>query len=104
MNSVPPLILASASPRRLELLKSLGLEFSVITSTVAELHDETLAAGDICRINAERKATEIAELNPEAVVIGADTLVTLDGRIFGKPKSPEDAREILARLSGKEHQ
>src|SRR4051794_19696141 len=94
-NPTPPLILASASPRRRELLQSLGLDFTVVTSSAEEIHDETLGAGEVCRINAERKASEVAHRYPQAVVLGADTLVALGHQIFGKPESLAEARKML---------
>jgi len=103
-NPTLPLILASASPRRRELLQSLGLDFTVVTSSAEEIHDETLGAGEVCRINAERKASEVAQANRHALVLGADTLVGLGHRIFGKPASQTEARQMLMELSGREHE
>ena len=100
----PRLILASASPRRVELLKRLGIEFSVAPSAAEELHDEQIGPVRLCALIAERKAAEVAGANPEAVVIGADTLVALRGRIFGKPADLDEARRTLAELSGETHQ
>jgi septum formation protein len=98
------LILASASPRRADLLRSLGVQFEVIPSGTEELHDESLSPTALCEINAERKATDVARNYPDRIVLGADTLVTLDGKLFGKPRNLDEARKILAALSGRTHQ
>ena len=97
------LILASASPRRLELLSGLIGEFSVVASKAEELHDEALGASELCEINARRKAQEVSQRNPDALVIGADTLVALGSRIFGKPQDLLEAKRMLQELSGKTH-
>src|SRR5438552_17580756 len=100
----PGLILASASPRRKELLASLGVTFEIVPSTADELHDSSLAASELCEFNAARKAEAVAEQFPEAVVLGADTLVALGGELFGKPKSPTEAVGMLEKLQGRTHQ
>ena len=99
------LILASGSPRRRELLEMTGLKFEIVTSatdeTVPEGLDPMLAALELC----ERKARAVAEL-PQCrgcVVIGADTIVSLDGKKFGKPKDAQDARRMLSALSDRTH-
>jgi septum formation protein len=102
--SLPPLILASASPRREELLRSLGIEFSIVPSDASELHDAQLTAREISQINAYRKARAVAKHSPEALVIGADTLVYLGTKLFGKPADPDDARRMLGELQGKTHE
>lgn len=98
------LILASQSPRRKYLLEQAGLRFTVIPSPF----DETCVAPDeplaYVRRLAEAKATAVARQYPEAWVIGADTIVAADQRLLGKPGSPEEARRMLGRLSGKTHQ
>lgn len=96
-------ILASASPRRQELLTSMGLDFSVIPSGV----DERFLEGEkieehVLRLSKE-KALAIAGRNPEAWVLGADTVVVIDGEVLGKPGSKEEARAMLRRLSGRKH-
>lgn len=101
---LPPLILASASPRRTELLRQLGLEFKVVPSDASELHPEQLTAREAAQINAYRKARNVAKRNVDALVIGADTLVYLDSRLFGKPTSLEQAYRMLEELQGKTHQ
>ncbi len=97
------LILASASPRRAELLKNAGFIFRVIPSDVEELTASEENANGIALQNAIRKAEHIAEQYPGSVVIGADTVIELDSVTIGKPESPEDAGNILRRLSGRKH-
>lgn len=97
-------ILASASPRRRELLKQAGFEFEVIESQA----DENVAVKEPERLVEElarRKALAVAEtLEGEALVIGADTVVAADGEILGKPKDEEDAFRMLSGLQGRTHQ
>ena len=98
------LILASTSPRRAQILKEAGLTFSVLSSAVDEtpLPDET--PQQLVQRLADAKAELVAArtIGP-AIVIAADTVVTLDGNILGKPKSTEDARRMLEQLSGRTH-
>ena len=98
------MILASASPRRVELLRSLGVDFEVIPSSAEELHDESLSPSTLCELNAERKAADVANRHAGSVVLGADTLVTLDGRLFGKPRDLAEAKSMLMKLGGTTHQ
>jgi len=100
----PSMILASESPRRAELLRQLGIEFKVVSSQVSELHHEQLTALEVCQINAYRKARAVAKKLPDMLVLGADTLVHLDTRLFGKPASLEEAYEMLEELQGRTHQ
>ena len=101
---LPPLILASASPRRAELLKLLPVKFSVLPAHVSEVAHEHLSPLEVCQLNAHRKARAVAKRIPDAIVLGADTLVFLDNEILGKPRSLADARRMLARLQGRHHQ
>jgi septum formation protein len=98
------IVLASASPRRAELLTSLGLCFEIVPSAAEELHDERLPLEELCIRNAELKARDVLSRVPGALVIGADTLVALDGALFGKPRDLDQARMMLRRLSGRTHQ
>ncbi|MGD1088436.1 MAG: Maf family protein [Verrucomicrobiota bacterium] len=98
-----PLILASASPRRAELLRQLEPEFQVVSSDAAEVFDEYLSPLEICQLNAHRKARAIAKKIPDALVLGADTLVFLDGEIMGKPRDIADARRMLTQLQSRTH-
>ena len=97
------LILASASPRRQELLQAVGLKFKIIPAHV----NENYIAGENPRQHVKRlagnKAMVIARKYPEALVLGADTIVVIDGLILGKPKNQTQAREMLQKLSGREH-
>jgi septum formation protein len=102
--TLPPLILASASPRRSELLKQLGVEFQVIPSDAAELHNEELTAREVCLVNAYRKARVVAKKHPDSLVLGADTLVYLETNLLGKPANFEEAYQMLERLQGRTHQ
>ncbi len=99
-----PLILASASPRRRELLAQIGLSFTVVTADI----DETPLPGEehagyTLRL-AEAKARAVLAQHPGAVVIGADTIVTLDGELLGKPRDAADAERMLRLLQGRAHQ
>lgn len=100
---MPKLILASSSPRRSELLASLGLEFSIVPSTVPEPAYNGETPADYGQKLATVKATSVAQKVSDGLVIGADTIVVLDGRILGKPQDSAEAREMLTRLSGRTH-
>jgi septum formation protein len=98
------LILASGSPRRAEILQSVGLPFTVLSSAV----DETPIPGESAQEMVRRLASAKAELVAQravgpAIVIAADTVVTLDNTIFGKPRTTEDARQMLEKLAGRMH-
>jgi septum formation protein len=97
------IILASASPRRHELLARAGICFEVIHSPAAEIHDAGIEPERLCEMNAAIKAGAVAALRPDAVVIGADTLVFIDGEPLGKPTDHDEARMMLRRLSGRVH-
>lgn len=103
--NAPPLILASASPRRADLLRELVTAFEVVPSDASEVHDEQLTAWEMAQVNAYRKARVVAKKFPDALVLGADTLVYLDQetRLFGKPADRGDAERMLGELQGKEH-
>ena len=99
-----PVILASASPRRKELLAGMGIPFEVIPSDAEEISAEGgLPAEEIVRINAVLKAGSVAGSHPGSLVIGSDTVVECDGRIFGKPASVDEAVSMLKNLSGRPH-
>jgi septum formation protein len=100
----PSLILASASPRRRELLEGWGYDFEVAAADVEELHDSGASPERLTGMNALRKAKAVAAEHPEALVLGADTLVYLGAEPFGKPADLEDAARMLRRLSGQTHQ
>lgn len=99
-----PLILASASPRRMQLLREAGFDFEVVVPSVDEAHDPSLSCQALTIANAELKARAVLEQRPEAVVLGADTLVYIDDHPLAKPEDMDDARAMLRRLSGRTHQ
>lgn len=104
MDNLPPVILASASPRRSELLASMDIEFEVVPSHVEELIDGYDFIPDLCEANARIKAEPIADMHPECLVIAADTMVYLEDTLFGKPTDIDDAHRMLTRLQGRTHQ
>ncbi len=102
--SRPPLVLASASPRRRELLLTAGLTCTVEPAQVDELDDAALGLTALVLANARAKALSVAGARPGDVVLGADTLVWLDGRPLGKPADTDAARRMLGALSGRVHE
>jgi septum formation protein len=101
--NLPPLILASTSPRRAELLRQLGFDFKVVASEVPEIEHDQLTAREVAQLNAYRKARAVAKKIPDALVLGADTLVHFDGTILGKPATLEEAYLMLEQLQGRTH-
>ena len=101
--NAPQLILASQSPRRSYLLKQAGLTFSVIPSRFDEDSVQLADPADYVKTLAEAKADEVARQHPDSWVIGADTIVTIDDAILGKPGGPGEARQMLERLSNQTH-
>ncbi|CCO07675.1 Maf family protein [Desulforamulus hydrothermalis] len=99
-----PIILASASPRRRELLANLGLPFEVRVSDVDETFDETLPVAQQAEQLALRKATAVAAQCGEGLVIGADTIVVLDNKPLGKPTHRQEAVQMLQSLQGRSHE
>ena len=97
-------VLASSSPRRSELLRRAGIEFEIQHSPAEELHDASMVPELLCEHNAVLKARAVAEMRPDAAVIGSDTLVFIDGEPLGKPADMDEARRMLRRLSGRVHQ
>lgn len=99
----PPLVLASQSPRRAQLLQTLGLQHEVFPAVI----DETWRKGENALAHAERLAREkarvVADKRPDALVIGSDTVVVIDRLVLGKPGSRDDAIEMLLRLQGRTH-
>ena len=99
------IFLASQSPRRRELLRTLGLEFSVLVANIDESMDRALPPLEEVMRLAREKAAAIAQSTQEQdVIIGADTVVVLDGRVLGKPENVADAHSMLRQLSGRSHQ
>lgn len=97
------IILASKSSRRIELLKDAGLSFEVIPSNINEKADENLTPIENAMHLAELKATDVYTKYPNSLVIAADTIVTLNNKIYGKPKTEENAILMLKELRGKKH-
>ena len=97
------LVLASASPRRSELLRMLGISFRVKPSDIDEDCDPDIPVAELVEKNALAKASAVASGIEMGIVIGADTVVVLDGKIFGKPADMDEARQMLATLAGKTH-
>jgi septum formation protein len=104
LKDLPPMILASASPRRMELLRQLSLDFKVMPAEVVELHHEQMTARELAQVNACRKARAVAKKSPDALVLGADTLVYFDTALFGKPRTLEEAYQMLEQLQGRTHE
>jgi septum formation protein len=98
------IILASASPRRYELLKSIGLPFRVVSGNVEEVFSDEYSPQELVELNAEKKGAAASEKYPNSLVISADTIVALDDIIMGKPRDEKDAYDMLSRLSGRTHQ
>lgn len=98
-----PVVLASASPRRADILRAQGLPFSIRPADV----DEAVLPGEGTTAHVERlaldKARAVAALEPRALVLGFDTIVVIDGEILGKPRDPDHAIAMLERLSGRDH-
>ena len=97
-----PIILASKSPRRQDLLTRMGVTFTVVPSRYDEQLDERRSPDDVAMELALGKALDVADTHPEAIVIGSDTVVAVDGRQMEKPRDEDDAREMLTALSGRE--
>jgi septum formation protein len=104
MTDPAELILASTSPRRSQLLEEAGMRFRVVTVPVEEIHVEEMPLVQLTRLNAELKARSVAEEHPQAIVIGADTLVSVDGCALGKPATQAEAQAMIRRLSGRTHE
>jgi septum formation protein len=100
---LPSVILASASPRRSELLRQLGVEFQAIPSRAPESESEHLSPGELCSLNAYRKARVISKHHPDALVIGMDTVVSLDSKVLGKPRDMDEAVQMMRWLQGQTH-
>lgn len=98
------IILASASPRRRELLKTVVNDFVIITADINEEQSYNLPPLEAVIDIAKRKGLAVRRDHPNDVIISADTIVVLDNQIIGKPKDEEDAKRILKNLSGKTHQ
>ncbi len=101
---VPVILLASASPRRRELLAAAGVAFRVVPSAGEEVHDLSVPPPELAERNACAKALEVSARHPGDLVLGADTLVVVDGHPLGKPADRAAAAAMLRRLSGRAHE
>src|ERR1700676_2465132 len=101
---VPPLLLASNSPRRRALLAEAGFDFENVSPQVDERSDVDLTVRELTLGNAIRKGIWVARQHRDKIVLAADTLVVLEGSIIGKPKHLAEAAQILRRLSGRVHE
>ena len=104
MTEKETIVLASASPRRQELLRQIGCAFRVVVSDAEELSGDSISPDRLAEENARRKAKDVAAKEGGNVsVLGADTVVAVDGMILGKPKDAADAARMLRLLSGRQH-
>ena len=97
------LVLASTSPRRYQILTLLELQFLMVPPACREVLSGTRLPAQEALHQALQKAASLVSRFPDAVILGSDTLINLDGRLIGKPSSPDDARAILQRLRGRSH-
>ena len=98
------IVLASGSPRRRELLETLGLTFTVCPAKGEENAPSGIGPAKTVEALSLAKAQEVRQLYPDSLIIAADTIVWADGEILGKPKTPEEAAKMLTSLSGAEHE
>lgn len=98
-----PIILASASPRRKKLLEQIGLKFTVKVSDIDENNVPNLPPEKLAEYLSLKKAKKLAKEYPKSTIIGADTLIVCNKKILGKPKSKQNAKEILKKLRGRMH-
>ncbi len=103
MTPAKRLLLASRSPRRLSLLRQIGLSPEILPCDVPEDFDSSLSAAENARVLAVRKAEAAAAVSGDAIVLGADTIVVIDGQLLAKPLDKEDAVRMLKLLSGHTH-
>jgi septum formation protein len=99
-----PLILASNSPRRREILGQAGFAFSVVASDIDESFPADMPLSEVPVFLSEKKARVLADINPHAIILAADTVVILENKILNKPVDKSEAREMLQCLSGKTHE
>lgn len=97
------LILASGSPRRAALLRQVGFKFDILPSSVEEDVDGFKSPIQCVLVLSRRKTDDVAKKVKEGIIVGADTLVVLDGKYFGKPRDESEAKKMLRQLSGREH-
>ena len=97
------IILASTSPRRIELLTKAGVEFEAVASDYEEDMTLPMEPKELAKFLSKGKAEAVAKNYPDAIIIGGDTFIAFDGKILGKPHTPERARDMLKMLSGQTH-
>lgn len=102
--NLPKIILASQSPRRQQLLGTIGVNFEVIAANCDEIFPDDLALDKVPTFLAKEKATIVSQQMPDALIIAADTVVIIDKKIIGKPIDRKDAVDILKKLSGRKHE
>jgi septum formation protein len=102
-HQIPALILASSSPQRSAILERIGIPFTVVKPDADETAPETVPPEKIPAYLARKKAMSVAEKTPGGLILGADTVVLFDGRVYGKPEDAETARTFLKTLSGRKH-
>ena len=103
MPPAKPIVLASQSPRRIALLRQIGLAPRVIPSSIDEVFDLTRTPAENAVRLAHAKAEDVGKEIGDGIIVGADTIVVLDGKYLGKPSTPPDAVEMLGQLSGRTH-
>jgi septum formation protein len=104
MKPTPRIILASQSPRRADLLSRLGIEFEIRPADIDESYIDSEMPADHAERLAREKALTVSVNEPDALVIGSDTIVIVDSDVLGKPRDAADAVRMLMRLSGREHE
>ncbi len=102
--ALPFIVLASASPRRLALLREHGYDVQVVPAQIEEVYPAYLTVGEITLFNAKRKAGAVVPRHPVDLVLAADTLVSIEGGVLGKPENLARAAEMLRLLSGRTHE
>ena len=98
-----PVVLASSSPRRRELLEKTGLEFIVDAAEINEDHGRRMKSRELAKTISMEKAKAVAARHPHSIIIAADTFGLLGGRMLGKPRDKDEARDMLGRMAGKRH-
>lgn len=98
-----PIILASGSPRRKDLLENAGYQFAIVPPEVEEIDDPSIEIRKLTSMNARLKATAVAQDHPDRIIVAADTLVLFDNESLGKPADMVEAGKMIRRLNGKTH-
>ena len=98
-----PVVLASSSPRRKELLEKTGLKFIIDAAEINEDHGRKMKPAELAKIISLEKAKAVADRHPRSIIMAADTFGVLDGGLLGKPRDEDEARDMLGRMSGRCH-